>query len=560
MTQFTGPLEFFIVEATEYVETLDALLGTASRSGPDPERFGKAARGLRGSATMARQYGIADLANALERGARALRESRLRWDPEIHAAFVSAVDDLRILLRTVRSWGMREEERVLHRLAEIDRIVPALDATTTRITPRTSGAGAAFLAKQTSELAEAIHRFHEAPSDQKSFDTVLDKGRALRGVATLRDLPPLTDVVDAIDNLGKTVTLGAKPISSAQLALLDAASGVLQLASREIAAGGRPDSSSSAARRFAQALAMAQEDRSSDRIVPITELFAAGSIGIIHASTHPPTTAAQRFRLEVVSQAEHLRRVIADARLPGDPGSDERVQRTLSGALQSLLESAESFGERGVASFVQTWHDRVLRKEPRAMTAMDDAASLLADAACTPERLAAGLERLLPDAQRTGPAVATPVSTTPISTTPISTTPVSTTPVSTTPLSTTPVATTPVVSRVVVPDDSAAADKTPGGTPAQSRTGKRRTPSGRELHDALAVGLNGFAELGATPLGSSPPLAEEVVVPIELLLYRGRAALDRAKTLREELRRAGGHPSKEELEELYDLIELAATE
>ena len=96
--------------------------------------------------------------------------------------------------------------------------------------------------------------------------------------------------------------------------------------------------------------------------------------------------------------------------------------------------------------------------------------------------------------------------------------------------------------------------------PAQPRKEKRRTPSGRELHDALAVGLNGFAELGTTPLGSAPPLAEEVVVPIELLLYRGRSALERARTLREELRRAGGHPSKEDLEELYDLIELASTE
>ncbi|HJR42327.1 MAG TPA: hypothetical protein VJ812_09525, partial [Gemmatimonadaceae bacterium] len=84
--------------------------------------------------------------------------------------------------------------------------------------------------------------------------------------------------------------------------------------------------------------------------------------------------------------------------------------------------------------------------------------------------------------------------------------------------------------------------------------------SGRELHDALAVGLNGFAELGSAPLGAAPPLPEEVVVPIEHLLYRGRAALERARSLREELRRAGGHPSQATLEELYDLIELASTE
>jgi chemotaxis protein histidine kinase CheA len=538
MTQFTGPLEFFIVEATEYVESLDALLGTASRSGPDPERFGKAARGLRGSATMARQYGIADLANALERGARALREGRLRWDPAIHAAFVSAVDDLRILLRAVRSWGMREEERVLHRLAELDRIVPALEGTTTRITPRTSSAGIAFLSKQTADLSEAIAGFRQSPSDQARLDALLDRARSLRGVATLRDLPPLSEVVDAIDDLGKTISLAARPVTAGQLALFDAAGSVLELASREIAAGGRPDSSGTAVQRFSQARsALARRDDALDRIVPIGDLFASGTVGIIHASTHPPTSAAQRFRLEVVSQAEHLRRVIADARLPGDPGSDERIQRELNAALQSLLESAESFGERRVASFVGAWRDRVLRKEPRAISAVDEAATLLADASCTPERLTEGLERLLPDASReTRPPV--------------------------TPLASTPVSTTPVASRAAVPGETARAPSiTPASAPAAPpRERKRRTPSGRELHDALAVGLNGFAELGSAPLGAAPPLPEEVVVPIEHLLYRGRAALERARSLREELRRAGGHPSQATLEELYDLIELASTE
>jgi hypothetical protein len=48
-------------------------------------------------------------------------------------------------------------------------------------------------------------------------------------------------------------------------------------------------------------------------------------------------------------------------------------------------------------------------------------------------------------------------------------------------------------------------------------------------------------------------------VPIESLLYRGRAALDRAVEIRDELRAAPtGNPTA--LDELFDLLELARAE
>jgi hypothetical protein len=54
-------------------------------------------------------------------------------------------------------------------------------------------------------------------------------------------------------------------------------------------------------------------------------------------------------------------------------------------------------------------------------------------------------------------------------------------------------------------------------------------------------------------------IPEEDIVPIESLLYRGRAALDRAVEIRDELR---GAPSSDPtaLEELFDLLELARAE
>jgi hypothetical protein len=40
-------------------------------------------------------------------------------------------------------------------------------------------------------------------------------------------------------------------------------------------------------------------------------------------------------------------------------------------------------------------------------------------------------------------------------------------------------------------------------------------------------------------------------------MYRGQAALERAIELRDALRRAGGSPAPEVLEEIYDLLDLA---
>ena len=49
------------------------------------------------------------------------------------------------------------------------------------------------------------------------------------------------------------------------------------------------------------------------------------------------------------------------------------------------------------------------------------------------------------------------------------------------------------------------------------------------------------------------------IVPVEALLYRGQAALDRARALRDELR-SRGSTDPDALHELYDLLDLARAE
>jgi hypothetical protein len=50
------------------------------------------------------------------------------------------------------------------------------------------------------------------------------------------------------------------------------------------------------------------------------------------------------------------------------------------------------------------------------------------------------------------------------------------------------------------------------------------------------------------------------VVPVEQLLYRGRAAIERARDVRDRLRATTGAPDPALLAELYDLLDLAVTD
>ena len=84
----------------------------------------------------------------------------------------------------------------------------------------------------------------------------------------------------------------------------------------------------------------------------------------------------------------------------------------------------------------------------------------------------------------------------------------------------------------------------------------RYTPArGRELHDLLGTSI---AQLGGVSGGTRKTPAPPPPVPIDNLLYRGRAALDRALEIRATARQTGQALTSETIEELLDLIGLAA--
>jgi chemotaxis protein histidine kinase CheA len=541
MTSPDGLMHFFILEATDYIDRLDSLLTSAGDEGPDSSAFGRYARNLRGSATMSRQMGIADVASALERLARALRNRAIRWDQSVHGPVVGAVDDLRILVRAVRTPGSDESPRVRARIDELAKLVPA--SVTAFATPSQSQPNGAitFLAGEAAELARAIDHLVSAPDDDNARAHPAERVRALRGVAELKDIPALGEVVDAVESTLKSLELGAQHVASTrQKTLLTAAAAILRRIARDIASRGRASDDIPELASFKSALAATEQDAGrGDRIVPIAQLFHDDEgPHILTTAPQPPTSAAERFRLEVVSLAEHLRGVVAHARSHRAPEEREKNQRELRSALRALGSAANSFGEKQVARFSAEWSVRVATLNDAQLEALDRAAALLANPATRPEEVARGLERLAaPRAPQPGVRGAPAGALGDADVAAILRTP--------TPMSAVPVTRAPSPAPVK-PDNTRVATREPAA----------RTPTGRELRDYLQTGIAGFGALEATPLSNPALIPDETIVPIEQLLYRGKAALSRARELRDEMLGARV-PQRETIEELFDLLDLA---
>ncbi len=568
MTTSNDSLNFFVLEAGECLERLDANLAGAGPSGPDAAEFVRHARTLRGAALMHRLPGMADLAGAVERAGRAMRDGSIRWSPAVAAALVAAVDDLKILLHNLRIRGPNEEARATRRLADLARLVPPDPDRPHTPIPHSgsSEAGVAFLAREAADTAAALEAVAASPPDgQTALETALGHVRTLRGVAAVHDMPPIPDVLDAVDRAARAITAARSAPTNAQTALFGAAAALLRRTAKDLGSLGHPERHTSEELRFQAACdALAASGTDADHILPISELFYGGDAeALVSRAPSPPTTPADRFRLEVVSLAEHLRGLVRDAQTTGSGRVTDRAVVELRGALLSVRNAAESFGEDDVSEFIGTFTEGHPVFDFLTLNAIDDLAVLLTQ----PTDTAAGLSARMAELAR-GRAVDAGIGHGLRSPTEAG--------------SDAPIA---QPTRTAAPSSSSrpALETAPRAEqPHPVSRDRVRTPTGGQLQAMLADGIARFADLGDLPLIdqteplSSPSAAEDAaetpspnapgpeatshgdqsVVPIETLLYRGESALARARTLRDSLRKADS-PAPDSLAELYDLLDLA---
>jgi hypothetical protein len=98
------------------------------------------------------------------------------------------------------------------------------------------------------------------------------------------------------------------------------------------------------------------------------------------------------------------------------------------------------------------------------------------------------------------------------------------------------------------------------GFPPGGGAQPKYTPArGHELQALLNTSISKLGAVSGESIRRTPA-RHPPAVAIDTLLYRGQAALDRALEVREEILKDGPQGMQERVEELLDLVALAATE
>jgi len=567
MTSPTGAsfLDFFVLEAGEYVEQIDGLLLRATEAGPDPDTLQKVSRALRGSATMARLPSFAELASTVESVGRALRQGTLPWDQGVKGAMIAAVDDLKLLVRAARSWSATEDQWAARRIAELSRYAgPGTTAAASAASAATAtGASGAFFASEATTIGAELDVLAERPTDRAHAATALRRVRAMRGVAGVRDVPGLSEAAEAAESAIHPMELG-QPLVADRITMLRAAAELLRAVAAAIVSGQQVSTSTPAYRAYLSALdAMEAHERGTERVIPIAELFYddAGP-HIVENAPHPPTTPGQRFRMEVVSFGEHLHRVIDEARRATDDIQREHARGELGRALRAIRATAASFSQMAVAQTVEGHLERTGDLTAAALDSISQFAASISPAPqlpppvaqhSVPFRMTHAREAVASlGAERTPAAAPTAPPMTPVVPPPASQPPRASGSHARVFAAVTPPA---AAAKPAAPAAPAIRTAHPMPTaPATSAAPPRPVPTAppASMDDAIAA----FDTLSGERFAEPRALGDDVV-PVDALLYRGQAALERAIELRDALRRSGGPPAPEVLEEIYDLLDLA---
>lgn len=307
MTSSLGSMDFFALEAGEYLERLGAI---AAQGDPKRDEFVRFARALRGSALMANQADFAGAAGGLEAMARSYRDGMLQWDGATSEAAAQGIEDLKALLRKAGSWGEEETQQAAKVARELERIAGQPAPTTQRrAADATHGLNTgvrAFVAREGALIASSLERAGRAldadASDRDPIHNVVRRMQSLRGLAELTDLSPLPEMLEGLEMAAATLArMHAHPPGIGELFQL--AAEAMTRASRDVAHQGRPDPEADEARRFSRELVAAFALESD--VVPVEALAPAGSDSIVERGSVPPPPP-QIAAVEVVSQGEHL--------------------------------------------------------------------------------------------------------------------------------------------------------------------------------------------------------------------------------------------------------------
>ena len=199
--------EFFLAEANTYLEKLRDVVQSAGGTVVDAGELHRLARGLRGSAQMARADNVQRAAQVVEFAARSFSAGGAQWNADAQRRMLDTIEDLEVLVQN--SEGVRQMEARVAAVSTrwMEGGLPAEAAH--------GGARAGeedfrrYAAREVSTLAEhlqaAIDILEERPLDRDPLKAILRHQRALLGSARLEEMPVLTETLQTIDEVTRLI-------------------------------------------------------------------------------------------------------------------------------------------------------------------------------------------------------------------------------------------------------------------------------------------------------------------------------------------------------------------
>ena len=393
----TQPLrEYFALEAGEFLDQMDALLAGSDR--PDAVRFFRLARGVRGSAQLAGAAPIAEVAERLEDGARAIRDGELQWTPEVRDRVHRTAEDLRALVERHGSWGAEEDERARAAVARWGDVHGRRrDASPSAAGDELLGFVRREIQGVVGEMDRVLAELTRQPELRDPLRVVLRRMRPVRGVAGMDALAPVLEVLEGIEDAVHEVLSRTAPMLAAELELLAAGGSALRAAGTSLE-GGRTPGESPELSTFRD-LRDRVEDAVGDEegIVPISRLFVDGGGPHLVSSPMAPlvgegalTPEVEAFlRIEATGFLDRAEGLLGS--LPARPRRFTRLAREVAELAASVRELAATYGVAGLAAAAEVAATRLR-------------------AATTPEEARDALQRLRYALPGAPPAPPTPVA------------------------------------------------------------------------------------------------------------------------------------------------------
>ena len=350
MTSPLGMLDYFAMEASEYLDRLRALVDAPEA--PAAAELVRYSRALRGAALMANQQPIARAANGLEGLARGIRDGQRAWDGTTKDLTSRAVEALTGFVKKSGQWAAADAQAAEQLAKDLEALaggaVTPLRTPSTSATPAAESGAApaldagarAFLARESALIAAALGQasaaLRSAPPARDALQGVLRRMQPLRGLAALGDLPPLPDLLEAVDRaITEIGRLPATPAGSAEV--FEAAAKALTRAAQDVTERGLPNADAEESRTFA-ALTLKTFSMPSGA-VSITTLLAEGA-AVETGSPSGPAATGTVDRVELVSQGEYFTGAADELDRARSATQRDLRLHALSASLRTLGESA----------------------------------------------------------------------------------------------------------------------------------------------------------------------------------------------------------------------------